>query len=72
MKAVGLNPAPLADIYSLLYLYKRADKTFVADDAAIKIDRLNDGNVFTKRYIDNSMPAEFLALPQLLANPVSR
>ena len=56
-KCVGLNSAPLADLYSLLYLNKWPNKSFISKYASIEVDRLNDSDVFPKRYIDNpSLP----------------
>jgi len=52
-KRVRLNPAPFANLYSLLYLYKRPDEGTIANRASIEVDRLDDRDVFTKRYIDD-------------------
>jgi hypothetical protein len=58
-KRMGLNPAPLADIYSLLYLYKRPDKGPITNSAPIEIDWLHHRDVFTERYIDNPYVPNF-------------
>jgi hypothetical protein len=54
-----LNPAPLANIYSLLYLHKWSDEAAVSDVAAIEIDRLHHSDAFTERHIDNACLANF-------------
>jgi hypothetical protein len=56
---VRLNPAPLADIYSLLYLYKWPNEAVVSNRASIEINRLHNSNVFAKRYIDNPCVPDF-------------
>jgi len=48
-----LNPASLADIYALLYLYKWPDEAAVSNRAPIEINRLYHDDVFTKLNIDN-------------------
>jgi hypothetical protein len=58
-KRMGLNPAPFADIYSLLYLYKRPDKGPITNSAPIEIDWLHHRDVFTERYIDNPYVPNF-------------
>src|SRR6266436_1979068 len=56
---MGLNPAAFADDNSLLYFYKRSDEGPITNSAAVEIDRLDDRNAFTKRYVNNP------GLPQL-------
>jgi hypothetical protein len=51
---VRLNPASLADIYALLYLYKWPNEAAVSNRAPIEINRLYDDDVFTKLNICNS------------------
>jgi len=53
-ECVRLNPASLTDIYALLYLYEWTNEAAVSNRAPIEIDRLYDGDVFTKLNIDNS------------------
>jgi hypothetical protein len=54
---VRLNPAPLADGRSLLYLNEWSNECVISDCAPIEIDWLNYCDVFPKRYIDNpSLP----------------
>ena len=47
-KAMRLNSAPVSNNDSLLNFNKGANKTSVADDAFIEINRLNDFYVFSK------------------------
>jgi hypothetical protein len=54
-----LNPAPFADLYSLLYLHKRPNEGPITNSAPIQIDWLHDRDVFTKRYIDNPCMPDF-------------
>jgi hypothetical protein len=56
---VRLNPAPLADIYSLLYLYKWPNEAVVSNRASVEINRLHNSNIFAKRYIDNPRVPDF-------------
>jgi len=58
-KRMGLNPAAFTDDNSLLNFYERSDEAIVTYFAAIKVDRLDDRNAFTKRYVNNP------GLPQL-------
>jgi hypothetical protein len=58
-KPMGLNPAPLADIYSLLYLYKWSYKGTFTNSTPIEIDWLHHRDVFTERYIDNPCMPNF-------------
>ena len=58
-KRMGLNPAAFTDDNSLLYFHERSDEAIVTYFAAIKVDRLDDRNAFTKRYVNNP------GLPQL-------
>jgi hypothetical protein len=53
-ECVRLNPASLADLYALLYLYKWTNEAAVSNRASIEIDRLYDSDVFTKLNIYNS------------------
>jgi len=53
-ECVRLNSASLTDIYALLYLYEWTNEAAVSNRAPIEIDRLYDGDVFTKLNIDNS------------------
>src|SRR6266550_9446920 len=50
---VGLNPAPLSDGCSLLYLNERSDESFIADFTTIQVCRLYDGHICTELHIDN-------------------
>jgi hypothetical protein len=52
-ECVRLNPASLADLYALLYLYEWTNETAISNRASIEIDGLNDGDLFTKLNIDN-------------------
>jgi len=52
-ECVRLNPASLADIHALLYLYKWPDEAAVSNRAPIEINRLHDDDVFTKLNIYN-------------------
>jgi hypothetical protein len=54
-----LDPASLSDSHSLLDLYEWADEAAISNCASIKIDRLHDRDVFTKRYVDNPCMADF-------------
>ena len=47
------DPAALADSGSFLYFNERADERLISDSAAIKIDRLNNGNVITEVNVDD-------------------
>jgi len=58
-KRMGLNPAAFTDDNSLLYFHERSDEAIVTYFAAIKVDRLDDRNALTKRYVNNP------GLPQL-------
>ena len=58
-ECVRLNPASLADIHSLLYLYKWPDEAAISNRAPIEINRLHHGDVFTKGYIDNPCVTDF-------------
>jgi hypothetical protein len=58
-KRMGLNPAPLADIYSLLYLYKWPYKGTITNSAPIEINWLDQRDVFTERCIDNACMPNF-------------
>jgi hypothetical protein len=58
-KRMGLNPAPLADIYSLLYLYKWPDKGPIPNSAPIEIHWVHHRDVFTECYIDNPRVPNF-------------
>jgi hypothetical protein len=51
---VGLNPAPLADGCSFLYLNERSDEAIISDRAVIEINGLHDSDVFAKCNVDNS------------------
>jgi hypothetical protein len=76
-ECVRLNPASLADIYALLYLYEWTNEAAVSNRAPIEIDRLYDGDVFTEINIYNSCVADLWlcqkALPRWLVgrNPGS-
>jgi len=52
-KRVGLNPAPLSDGCSLLYLNERPDETAISNRAPIEIDRLYNDDVLAEINIDN-------------------
>jgi len=54
-----LNPALLADIYSLLYLYKWPYKGTITNSAPIEIDWLHHRDVLTECYIDNPCMPNF-------------
>ena len=58
-KRMRLNSTPIANLYAFLYLNKRADKSLISKHASIKVDWLNQSNVFTKRYVDNSCVPNF-------------
>ena len=58
-ECVRLNPASLADLYALLYLYEWTNEAAVSNRAPIEIDRLYDGDVFTKLNIYNSGMTDF-------------
>jgi hypothetical protein len=58
-KCVRLNPASLADIHSLLYLYKWTNEAAISNRAPIEIDRLHHRDVFTEGYIDNPRVTDF-------------
>jgi len=58
-KRVGLNFASLADVYSLLYFNKGADKGSIANHAPIEIDGLYDCDAFAKLNIDNPNVSKF-------------
>ena len=47
-KRMRLDPAALADGGSFLDFNERADECLISDPAAIKIYRLNNGNVFAE------------------------
>jgi hypothetical protein len=51
---VGLNPAPLADGCTLLYLNERSDESFIADFTAIQVCWFYDGHIRAKPYVDKS------------------
>ena len=50
---VGLNPAPLSDGCSLLYLNERSDEGVVANVTAIQVCGLYDGHICAKLYANN-------------------
>ena len=52
-ESVRLDPASLSDNYALLYLYEWTNEAAISNRAPIEIDRLYDGDVFTKLNIDN-------------------
>ena len=52
-KGVRLDAASLPNDCAPLYLHKGADGSAVANDAPVQVDRLNNGNVFPKRYFHN-------------------
>jgi len=56
---VGLNSAPLADICSLLYLYKWPYKCSITNCAPIEIDWLHHRDVLAEYYIDNPCMPNF-------------
>src|SRR5438552_3946002 len=58
-ECVRLNPASLAERYSLLYLYKRTDEAAISNRAPIEVDWLDHRYVFTKCYIDNPCMPDF-------------
>jgi hypothetical protein len=58
-KCMRLDTASLSNTYSFLYFHERSDEAIVTYFAAIKVDRLDDRNAFTKRYVNNP------GLPQL-------
>ena len=58
-ECVRLNPAPLADLYSLLYLYKWSNEAAISNRAPIEINWLDNRNVFTKRDVNNPCMANF-------------
>jgi hypothetical protein len=66
-ECVRLNPATLANIYSLLYLNKWAYKRLIINRAPIEINRLHNRNVFTKRYINNPCVTDFWPCHEALA-----
>jgi len=66
-KCVRLNPASLADIHSLLYLYEWADEAGISNCAPIEIDRLHHRDVFSKRYIDDPCMPDFWLCHERLA-----
>jgi hypothetical protein len=53
-ECVRLNPASLADLYALLYLYEWTNEATISNRAPIEIDWLYDSDVFTKLNIYNS------------------
>lgn len=66
-ECVRLNPAPLADLYSLLYLYKWSNEAAISNRAPIEINRLDNRNVFTKRDVNNTCMANFWLCHKSLA-----
>jgi hypothetical protein len=50
---VGLNPAPLADGCTLLYLNERSDESFIADFTAIQVCRFYYGHIRAEPYVDD-------------------
>jgi hypothetical protein len=54
-----LNSAPFADLNSLLYLNKWANKRVIPKYASVNVDWLNDSDVFTERYIAYSCMPNF-------------
>jgi hypothetical protein len=52
-ECVRLNPASLADIYALLYLYEWTNETAISNRAPVEIDGLYHGDLFAKLNIYN-------------------
>ena len=57
-ECVRLNPAPSADICSLLYLNEWPNEAPISNCAPIQINWLNYRYVFTERYIDDTGRAQ--------------
>jgi hypothetical protein len=70
-ECVRLNPASVADPYSLLYLYKWTNEAVISDCASIEIYRLHDRDVLTKRYINNPRMPDFWLCHKNLARWLS-
>jgi hypothetical protein len=53
-EGVGLNPAPLSDGCSLLYLNERSDESFIADVTTIQVCRFYDGHICAELHVDEA------------------
>lgn len=68
-KRVGLNPASLPDLCSLLYLDEWSDERVVSNGASVEVNGLNHSNVFTKLNIDNPYRPKFRSAHTDLRSP---
>src|SRR5437899_11235346 len=53
-ECVGLDAAPLANDDVSLDLDERADEAVITDGASVQVDRLDEGDVFPERDVDDS------------------